>query len=53
MTQAVVIDEVLPKRMSVFDQVITQQMVVEDRPDAFIGGQTLIPQTESAVRRAH
>jgi hypothetical protein len=37
MTQAVVIDEVLPKRMSVFDQVVTQRMAAEDRPDAFMG----------------
>jgi hypothetical protein len=35
MTQAVVIDEMLLKRMSVFDQVVTQRMAAEDRPDAF------------------
>ena len=32
-----VIDEVLLKRISVFDQVVTQRMAVEDRPDAFMG----------------
>jgi hypothetical protein len=62
MTQAMVIDEVLPKRRSVFDQVVAQRMAAEDRPDAFMGhgrhlyasiSGGLAPTTSSSERRSN
>lgn len=35
MTQAVLIDEVLPKCMFICDQVVTRWVAAEGRPDAF------------------